>query len=137
MIASRSVDTDWWARGIAAAGLLLSLLALALEFVRHRQAKPAVTLRVNVKRRRFENELRCKLLNSGGSPVGVSGYGLESEDDEVHVMRLSRKLVGRDVPARGALPFVAHIKVTHEDSAEVPYVLRVSRRPARRYVRDP
>jgi hypothetical protein len=113
---------DWWARGIAAAGLVVSVVALALEFVRYRQSRPHVELRVKVKPGDEAHQLIIKLLNRGGSPVGISRYILTSEDvNEEHDIRLSHRLIGREIPARGVLRVTAHVEVRHDGEERVPY----------------
>jgi hypothetical protein len=120
-------SVDWWARGIGAAGLVLSLLALGLEYMRHRAARPEVSLRVSTRRGTAQHRLKCKLVNSGGSAIGVASWKLESEVlDEEHSTTVSvGKLLGQSIPALGVLAFTISVKVEHDEREDVPYRLRI------------
>jgi hypothetical protein len=120
-------SVDWWARAVGAAGLLLSLLALGLEYVRHRQARPKVALRLSTKEGRTQHQLKCKLVNSGGSPVGVASWRLESElpDEEHRATVPVGQLMGQSIPALGVLAFTVGVRVHHDALDQVPYRLRI------------
>ena len=118
---------DWWARALGIAGVLFSLLALGLQYIRHRQERPKVALRVATTRGKMVHQLKCKLINSGGSDVSVARWLFESAvPDEVHVVNVTRgRLMGQAIPARGVLPFTIGIHVKHNDLDKVTYVLCV------------